>query len=31
MDFIETIQNKEIVFVINKKIIDDDFCNKIML
>ncbi len=30
MDFIETIQNKEIVFVINKKIIDDDFCNKII-
>ena len=30
MNFIETIQNKEIVFVVDKKIIDDDFCNKIL-
>ncbi len=30
MNFVETIQNKEIVLIINKKIIDDKFCNKIL-
>ncbi len=30
MNFIETIQNKEIVLVIDEKIIDDNFCEKIL-
>ena len=30
MNFIKTIQNKEIVLVINKNNIDDDICNKIL-
>ena len=30
MNFIETIQKKEIVLIINKKNIDDEFCNEIL-